>query len=281
MLNFNKDFSVLMSIYKKESASFFKMAMDSVLDQTLMPSEIVLVKDGPLTEELNILIDEYVLKHQQIFNIVVLEENKGLGKALNIGVLNCSNDIIARMDTDDICNKYRFEKQILFLLEHPSISIIGSWINEFGESVSDLVGVRRVPEFNKEIVSYQKNRNAMNHMTVVFRKEKVLEAGNYKSMLFFEDYYLWVRMMLNNSEFYNIQESLVYARVGNNMVGRRHGLEYAKNEYANFIGVYKLGFINIIELAKLLLVRLPVRLLPKKLILFVYKNVIRVRETNQ
>ena len=123
-------FSCLLSLYKKENPAYFKVAMDSILNQTLLPTEIVLVEDGKLTEELDNIINDYVNQYPELFKIVAFDENRGLGLALRDGVLACSYDYIARMDTDDISDKHRFEKQIAYLEKYPEIDLLVTAISE-------------------------------------------------------------------------------------------------------------------------------------------------------
>lgn len=266
-----------MSVYYKENPEFLDKALCSLVNQSLMPSEITLVKDGKLTDELEEVISQYCLKYSDLFKIIPLKENVGLGKALNAGLLHCTNEIVARMDSDDICDKKRFEKQLNFITKNIDIDIVGSWITEFSKEESNIIGKRKVPENNDKIRKKFKYKNSLNHVTVIFKKSKVIAAGNYMDQPYFEDYYLWIRMLMKGCRFYNLQESLVLVRAGEDMIGRRHGMEYAKKEFNNFLMLYKINFINKKELLKLLIIRLPLRLFPKRIILFVYNKVLRSR----
>lgn len=185
-------YSVLMSLYKKEKPEYFKLAIESMLKQTEKPDEIVLVEDGPLTEELY----EVVTLYKDKLKIIVNEENMGLGIALDIGLKQCTNELVARMDTDDISELNRCEKQLLFMQAHPEISVVGGQIEEFIGSPKNAVGKRIVPVDDMSIKVYMKKRCAFNHMSVMFRKSDIMEAGSYKEWFYNEDYYLWIRMML-------------------------------------------------------------------------------------
>ena len=224
-------FSVLMSVYYKESPKFLYEALESVLTQTVMPSEIVCIKDGLLTEELELILNEFSTKYNDIFKFIGFDENKGLGYALRIGVEECSYEIIARMDTDDIARKDRFEKQLNIISEQ-NIDIVGSNILEFDGNINNIISKREVPSTFESIKEYAKKRNPFNHMTVMYKKTAVLKAGNYKEFLWFEDYNLWVRMIVSGAKMYNIDEALVYARTGTAMFERRGGLTYVKREYS-------------------------------------------------
>lgn len=219
-------FSVLMSIYKGEKVDNFVDAFESIINQTLKPSEIILVRDGQVYEELQNKIDEYLKSYGEIITYIPLEENKGLGNALNIGVSVAKNDLIARMDTDDIAILNRFEMQYDFMKNNEDIDIVGTHINEFIEDKSEVLCQRKVPLDHQEICKVLKSINPFNHMTVMFRKKAVLKAGNYLDLHYLEDYYLWCRMYLSGAKFANIDDVSVNARVGGDMVRRRGGYKY-------------------------------------------------------
>ena len=224
-------YSVLMSLYKKEKPDFFSVAIESILNQTIRPDEIIVVKDGPLTQALDVRLDFYCNKYPKLIHVVVNEANLGLGESLNRGVKVCRNELIARMDTDDIFVLNRCELQLLYMQKHKEVSIVGGQIEEFFDNENNTVGKRIVPTENAKIKQYLKKRCPFNHMTVMFRKNDVLEAGNYQDWFWNEDYYLWVRMALKGKVFANINEVLVKVRVGEEMYKRRGGLKYFKSEY--------------------------------------------------
>lgn len=271
-------FSVLMSVYSKESPNFFRQALESLVNQTKVPNEIVLVKDGLLTKDLDDLILEYVLNYPNLIKIVSLRENKGLGNALSVGLLECSNELVARMDTDDICVQNRFEKQIDFLSANLDVDVVGSNVEEFNEVPGDLRRYRKMPEKGEQLLKYSKFRNPLNHPTVVYRKAKVLEAGNYNGgILLFEDYSLFIRMIKNGSNFYNIQESLLNFRSGSGIevIRRRSGFFYVKNEWKFSILALRIRHLNFVEWLFYVLTKLPLRLLPPRVILYVYNSFLR------
>lgn len=219
------EFSVLMSVYFKENPLYLEQALDSVFNQTIQPNEVILIEDGKLTLELDKVISKYETKYSNILRVVKYEQNRGLGIALRDGLLECSNEIVFRMDTDDICVKNRFEKQ-LEIFKNKNVDIVGSNIREYDENMKNVTGMRIVPETDDMIKKMAKKRNPMNHVTVAYRKSKVIDAGNYQDMPYFEDYYLWVRMINNNCKFYNIQDVLVNVRGGKDMIKRRGGKKY-------------------------------------------------------
>lgn len=264
-------FSVLMSIYYKEKAEYFNRAMKSIWDeQSIKPNEIILVQDGVLTVELYEVIEIWRERLRDILKIIPLDKNLGLGDALNEGIAHCSNELIARMDTDDISLPNRFEKQ-LDIFKNPDIDVCSSWIGEFDDDENKIISYRKVPEKHFEIIKYSKMRNPINHPAVMFKKKKVLEAGNYKKMISFEDYYLWIRMIMNNSKLYNIQETLVLMRAGYYQLERRRGLGYVNSECNFWSELYKIGFINFWEYIKNLSLKLIIRVLPRKIINKIYQ----------
>lgn len=222
-------FSVLMSVYKNDTPLFFARAIDSVLNQTIPPAEIVLVRDGEVPDELQQTIDSYCRKYPELIRYIPLEANGGLGNALRIGVERAKYDLIARMDSDDVALPNRFELQAKAFEEHPEVGIIGGQITEFIDTEENIVSRRVVPTGHEEIVEYCKTRSPMNHITVMFRKSAVLGAGNYMDLYFAEDYYLWCRMLANGCRFLNLSEVLVNVRVGAAMYRRRGGWKYFRS----------------------------------------------------
>lgn len=230
-------FSVCTSVYKNDKPDYVKVALDSLLiNQTVKPTEIVMVQDGPVLDATTRLLAEYRNKYGDALKVIVLEKNGGLGNALKIGVENARYDIIARMDSDDIATPDRFEKQLAFLEAHPDCDIVGGQITEFIDAPENIVAKREVPLDNEEIYRYMKSRCAFNHPTVMFRKEAVLKVGNYKDWFWNEDYYLWIRMMMAGCMMANLPDVLVNMRSGLDQYSRRGGRKYFDSE----IGIKKL-----------------------------------------
>lgn len=231
-MNNNNPFSVLISVYKNDKPEDFKTALASVITmQTVKPSEVVLVVDGPVPDGVNNVISEAETANPGLFHVVRFEQNQGLGIALQKGMEAASNDIVMRMDSDDIAVPDRFEKQLAFMVEHPEVAVCGGQIAEFIDSVDNIVGNRTVPCRNDDIYIYMKSRCAFNHMTVALRRTKILEAGNYQPLFWNEDLYLWVRLMIAGCKFANLPDTLVNVRVGKEMYQRRGGNKYFKSEY--------------------------------------------------
>lgn len=268
-------FSVLIAVYEKENHLFLEEALNSVIHQKLPPDEIVLVKDGRLTIGLDLVIEKVQKKHPSLINIVELKQNSGLGIALAKGLIACKFDWVARMDSDDICVKERFTKQLDFIKNHPEYDVIGSNTLEFEENPSHSKMVRKVPEKDEQIKLLAKYRNPMNHMTIMFRKESVLKVGNYQDKRYFEDYDLWIRMIQQDYRFFNIQENLLKVRTGNDMIGKRHGLAYARLEFNFLFGHYKSGFFSFQNFFLILILRLPLRIIPKNILSLLYSKFLR------
>lgn len=266
------EFSVLISIYRSEKPEWLQEALESVFSQTVQPDEIVLVKDGPLTEELESVLVEYEKKHP-IFHFVVNETNLGLGMALQKGVLACKNEIIARMDTDDIIPPDRFEKQLAKIEE--GYDVVSCWSQLFQGERENVIAVKKRPEHHEEIVKLAHRRSPVCHAAAILRKSAVLNAGNYQHRELYEDYNLWVRMILSGAMFYNVQEVLYEVRTTEEQMKRRSGWKYLKSELKNLKEFYSLGFFSFGDLLLNFAIRIVARLMPGKLQSFVLKRVWR------
>ena len=266
-------FSVLLSIYYKESAKHLAQALNSISEQTFRPNEIILIEDGPLTPELNSIITSYKT-NEPTLKVISLPQNQGLGKALNEGLKHCTYDLVARMDTDDIALPDRFEKQAAFMEAHPEIDACSGWIDEFIDTPDNIVSRRTLPETSEELYRFGKSRNPLNHPAVMFRKSAVLKAGGYQHFPLFEDYYLWVRMMMKGSKLYNLQEPLLLFRSSQDMYKRRGGMKYALTELRFQRTIHKLGYISLTKMWANSLTRFIARIIPNKLRGLLYKSVL-------
>lgn len=268
-------FSVLMSVYHKEKPTFFDSALKSILiEQTLKPTEFVLICDGELTPQLEVIISKYLDLFPGILK-VYRKENGGLGKALNFGLPKCSYELIARADSDDICKPERFEKQVKLMEEHPEYGLISSWIDEFENEPGDSKLSRILPETPEEVLKYSKSRCPVNHPAVMFRKSEVLAVGGYQTKYFPEDYFLWIKMLQNGCKIYNIQESLVWFRFSPETFKRRGGWNYAIDEVKTQINIYKMGFISFPIFCKNVAIRFTTRIIPNRLRGWLYKTFLR------
>lgn len=260
-----------MSVYHKEKAEYLKLALDSVINQTVKPDEIVLVQDGKLTEELQAVITDYLQKYPDIFKTYALQQNQGLGKALNFGMKKCSNELIARMDTDDIAEPKRFELQIKEFEQDKELTLCGGQIAEFADNTKEITGYRNVPLKHNEILTFAKKRNPFNHMTVMFRKQVVQSVGGYMDMPYFEDYWLWARLFKTGYKAKNIDAVLVKVRAGQDMIARRGGLNYVKCIIRFEKALHKIGIISLVEMAGYIALRSIVSIIPGSLRLMIYR----------
>jgi glycosyltransferase involved in cell wall biosynthesis len=271
----NLNFSVLLSVYKKENPFFLEQALQSISDkQSVKPNEIIIIRDGLLTDSLDIILDNFLTKYPNIIKIFGYEKNKGLGYALNYGLNKCSNEIVFRMDTDDICVSDRFEKQLRIFNDHPDLVLVGGLIEEFNNTPGDLKQIRNVPISSSQIETNKFTRSPFSHMTIAFKKSIILESEGYKDMPGYEDHYLWLRV-LKKYKGYNIPEILVHARVGNDFIGRRQGITFFKNELFFQNTLLKENLQTSPYYFKHLLVRVLPKLFPKFFLKLIYKFVLR------
>lgn len=221
-------FSVSMCVYGGDDPGWFRTAVDSILNQTAKPDEVVLVVDGPVPVALDAVITGYAA--DPVFRVIRLEKNVGHGQARRTGLSACTNDLVALMDADDISAPDRFYKQLQLFAENPELTIVGGNITEFVDEPMNIVGQRQVYVTDAEIKQDMQKRCPMNQMTVMFRKAAVEAAGGYLDWYCDEDYYLWLRLRLGGAVFANIPENLVNVRVGKEMYQRRGGWKYFKSE---------------------------------------------------
>ena len=260
-----------MSIYAKERPEWLRLSLDSVFQQTVPPDEVALVEDGPLTKPLYDVIEEYKSLHPEL-KVITFEKNRGLGLALRDGLAHCTHDIVARMDTDDICKPQRFEKELRIFEEHPETDLVSSWIDEFEGDINNIIGVRRLPETHEELFEFGKKRNPVSHPACMFRKEAVQKNGNYQDYPLFEDYFLWARLLKYGCRFYCIQESLLYFRRNKDMMRRRGGWHYAITEMRFQCTLYGIRYITLAQLFRNIIIRFPIRIIPNSLREYLYSR---------
>lgn len=272
--------SVLLSVYSKEHPDYLRQCLDSVFGQHCPPEEVILVGDGPLTTALHEVIDHYVTRHPEML-FVPLQENQGLGLALNEGLRHCHHDLVARMDTDDICWPDRLEVQYRYLSEHPDCDVLGGWVDEFCDTPSQTVSIRCMPEQHSDIVRFGRRRCPMNHPTVMFRKKAVAAVGGYRGVYLFEDYDLWVRLMQAGYRFHNLQRPLIHFRTSNSFFSRRSSWRYLRSEIAIERTFHKEGYISCAQMIQNLFVRTLVRLLPQRWQKRFYRSLLRRKDLVQ
>lgn len=220
-------YSVLMSVYKNDDADFLKTALESIYDKQIRkPDEVVVVFDGPLTEPLYEVLNEFQKGREGVIKYYPQEENHGLGEALRVGSEYCTGDYILRMDSDDISDIHRFDRQIAYVEAHPEVDALGTDIAEFDKDpYSERKRMRICPAKHEDIVKMMKRRNPMNHVSVCIKKSALMKAGGYQTLLLLEDYLLWINMINSGCTLANINETLVYVRVGNGFDSKRGAKE--------------------------------------------------------
>lgn len=273
---FNDTFSVLMSVYAKDNPEWVKKAIESVVNQTVKPAQIVIVIDGPVGKDVEKIISYYEKDSSLEFNVLRLMHNSGLGIALQKGLEICKHQLVARMDSDDISRPGRFELQLKEFSENPRLSILSGYVQEINCVTKEKLDVRKVPLTDTDIKKYIKTRSPFNHPAVMFKRDDVLKSGNYQNFHFMEDYYLWIRMAKNNLEMKNIPEILLEMRVNPGLYARRGGYKYFKSNKSIFDEMLKLNFINYRYYIFNILIRFITQVvMPNKLRELFYKKVLR------
>ena len=265
-----KKYSVLMSLYKKEKPEYLRLALDSMLNQTVVPDEIVLVEDGPLTDELYNVLDDYPML-KRIKN----ETNLGLGLALNVGLKECRNELVARMDTDDCSKPERCEKQLGRFLEKPYLAIVGSHIDEFIGDPSNVISQRIVPVTSEEIYEFAKKRSAFNHPAVMYSKTSVLENNGYANLKRNQDVDLFGRMQFKGYKAENIDEALLWFRSSDELAKRRKSWQNTWSYIATIRKFWKMGYSSFFDYAMVGIAQTGMYLMPVKMQNFVYKKFLR------
>ena len=270
-----REYSVLMSVYCKEKPEYLKQSIESIQLQTFSTDDFVLVCDGPLTPELDAVIADKQQEMNNILKVVKLEKNGGLGNALNEGLKHCKNELVARMDSDDIAYPDRCEKQVNIFNAQPEISICSGIVEEF-TTLYRIVDSKRVPpETNKEIIEFAKKRNPFNHPCVMYKKSAVEAVGSYQDFYLLEDYYLWLRMLMAGYQGYNIQEPLLHMRAGSDMYLRRAGWKYARMQIKLFKFMKEQKFIGNFQYIKSCIIRVGSSLAPNWLRKIMFEHILR------
>ncbi len=236
------DFSVLMSVYKKEKPQFFDLSLESIYNQTMSAEEIVIVKDGPLTPALENIIYKWRNSFSEKLKVISLEKNLGLSAALNVGLKHCTNNWVVRMDTDDICVSDRFEKLKVYINLNPTADIIGSYARTIDENgkTGDLMKAPIGTEKIQKLIW----TCPMIHPTVCYRRDKIMSVGSYNvdAGPRQDDFELWFRCAKAGLEFHNISEVLLFYRFNAENI-RRNNLKVGYYRMKNGIkGNMQLGY---------------------------------------
>ena len=249
--------------------------MCSVFEQTLPPAEVVLVLDGAITPQLQEVVAAFKTQYPQTLKIVPLKENIGLGPALNEGLKYCTHELVARMDTDDICKPERFEKQVNAFHQHPEVDAMSSWVEEFCATPDEIISIRKLPQTHSELKAWAKRRSPFNHPAVMYKKSRVAACGGYELLGQLDDYVLWMKMLQRGAVFYNIQESLLHFRFNKEAHRRRHGFKYAMTECRLQWMFYRRGMIGLPTAITNIAIRLGVRIMPVWVVGVIYRKLLR------
>ncbi len=266
-------YSVLMSVYSRDNPQFLRLAIDSMLNQTVKTNDFVIVEDGEIGADLNSVIEEYSSKFD-CFNFIKLTRNVGLGKALDAGIKYCKNNYVARMDADDISLLNRCEKQLKVFAKDPTLSIVGSWVDEFDIDPNIVNSTRCVPEDNEQIKKFLRHRSPFNHPVVMFKKDDVLRCGGYGPLKRKQDMDLFSRMINMGCIGYNIQESLLLFRANIDNLKRRKSKEYRKSTIEVAKLNYKRNYISLSNLIYIVVGQFVILLLPN----FMLKRLLRKKK---
>ena len=267
-------YSVLMTVYNGDIPEYFEMALNSMIKQTVQPDEIVIVKDGVVAHKLQNVIDNAKKTYRDIVE-VQLNENIGLGLALNEGIKLCKNDLIARMDADDISLQTRCERQLEVFYKNPNIDIVGSHVIEFSDNVENIVGRRKVPITNKEINKYAKTRDPFNHPSVMYKKSRVLQVGGYGNYRKNQDTDLWIKMLHDGCMAENIDDYLLFFRFDEKTYKKRKSWINTKLLIKIRKNAYKIGFSSFLEFAEVAIMQLVIFIMPLSIQKLIYKNILR------
>lgn len=276
MSNFNPStpYAVLMTVYAADDPNEFGEALDSCLKQTYPPERLIVVADGPLTVQLDSILARYEHDHK-IIESHRLPSNCGRGAAARMGIKKCKYNLVGIMSANDVSVPERFEKQVSYLENNPSVDVVGGYVAECTDKLEEVQNVRKVPTEPSDIASMARFRSPMNSVTVMYRREAVLSAGNYRPLDRMEDYDLWVRLLLDDATLTNIPEILAKVRAGEDMYRRRGGIEYAREEFRQQVSFWRMGFIGAHRALVNLSLRLPIRLVPNRLRSWVYQRFFR------
>lgn len=256
------NYSFLMSVYYKENPKYLIESIESMLNQTVKPDEIVIIEDGKLTNELEEVIKKYEDEYPSIFNIIRRKENKGLGYSLNEGLKACKNELVARMDSDDICKVERCELQLKRFNECNELVILGTQINEFEDSINNIISHRVVPTNFTDIVTFSHRRSPFNHPTVMYKKSIILENGGYPAINRKEDLKLFIDIVNKNYYCENLSKALLYYRSNEDNFKRRKTWTNCKEYIQIMYGFYNSGVIKFSDLCYVLFGQLTLFLFP-------------------
>lgn len=267
-------YSVLLSVYKSERPEWLAIALDSMFAQSVKPSEVILVQDGPLTQKLYSVISKFQDKYPEAFKTVPLEKNMGLGLALREGVLACSNEYIARMDTDDYSVPTRIQEEFDVMFEK-KVDMVGCVIDEFIGTIDNVVSHRMLPETSEQIEKFAKKRTPIAHPSVLFKRSQIIACGNYEDCYLAEDFAIFVNLLRYGAKGYNIQKPLVFMRVSEDFYKRRGGWKYLKAMLKFNKKLLEIGWFRYRDFFVRSAMNCTVCLMPNAIRNFIYKKLLR------
>lgn len=270
-----ESYSVLMTVYYKERPELFAASIQSMLDQSVRTNDFVIVCDGPLTEELDAVLDRYTEQYPGIFHVVRLPDNVGIGMAANTGLRQCRNDLVAKMDADDISVPFRCEMQLEMFSRNPELAIVGGYIEEFDQDAEHPFAVRSVPTTNEEIRKFARRRQPFNNQTVMYRRSAVENAGGYRNFRRSEDYDLYIRMLHAGHYAENIAKTLVKVRVDNGALLRRASLETLKGCARSRWHAFRMGYSSLLDVLICVTGELVIAISPGRMQQFIYGHFLR------
>lgn len=270
----------LMSTYIKDSADYLVQAIESILSQTRLPDEFLIIKDGELDQQKEEILQQYKNEYDFI-RVIGYKQNKGLGCALAFGVSNAKGDVIVRMDSDDISDHHRLKIEEDYLLSHPEIRLLGSNTNEFINDINNTISQRNMPETSEDILRYSKKRNPFIHPSVCFYREDALKVGNYESWYLCEDYDLWAKLLGNGIKGYNIQQNLVHMRISDDFYKRRGGFKYCHNTLCFKRHLRRAKYISNFQFIRTAIPSLISSIIPNFLRKFLYKKLLRNKKESR
>ena len=270
-----RSYSVLMCVYRGENPLYFREAVQSMLSQTVSPNDFVIVCDGPLTDELNTVINNFINSNPKIMNIIRLPANVGVGAATNEGLKHCKNELIAKMDSNDISVTDRCEKQLKRFESNPDITILGGFIEEFDTDENKPFDIREVPTENNQIKKYARRRQPFNNVTVMYKRSSIINVGGYRNLNRGEDYDLYIRLLKSGYYAENLDDVLVKVRVKLNGHIKRHSFETVKGFLSTRWNTHKIGYSSLWDFTICCIAEIFVFICPSKLQHFIYRKFLR------
>lgn len=275
------NYSVLMAVYFKDEAKYLELAIDSMLNQTVKPEQFVIVIDGSVSESLGKIIEKYENMNPALFTIVKLKTNEGLANALNIGLQVCRNELVARMDADDISLPERCEKELKRFGEKKDLVICGCNIGEFCDIPQNIKQFRLVPSQYKEIVKFMRWRQPFNHPTVIFKKSKIIEVGMYPKLKRKEDFDLFSRILTNGFYAENLDDVLYLYRANDANYERRKSWLNVKSALEVYTLHFQRGGCYLIDYIIICFAEIFFFIIPPRVMQYISDRLLRKNSLNK